>query len=594
MSERSVYIRLLKLVSPYWGRMAGAMVCTVIVASLTSATAYILKPTVDNVFVKKDAVMICLIPLAIIFLFLGKGISYYGHFYLLNSVGQKIVADVRESLYKHLNLMSLSFFNRTPTGIIMSRVINDVGMLQAAVSNAVVGIVKNILTILGLTLVIFYQDWRLACIAVLIFPAAIIPIVKFGKRLRRINTENQEIWGKISVLLHETITGSRVVKAFNMEAHEMKRFSGRIRDLYRVTMNDIRIRAMSRPLMDMLGGVGIAFIVYYGGLRVIEGTSTPGTFFSFLAAVVMLYEPIKDLNDTNSALQQGVAAAIRVFGFLDTPPEISDRESAIDLMSIRCSIEFRSVYFQYGDTLVLKDIKLWVKAGEVLAIVGTSGGGKTTLVNLIPRFYEVTKGAVLIDGLDIRDVTLVSLRSQIAVVTQQTILFNDTVRNNIAYGDINRGMDEIVDAAKAAYAFDFIERLPQKWDTVIGEQGVKLSGGERQRISIARAILKNAPILILDEATSSLDTESEFEVQKALDNLMKGRTTFVIAHRLSTVRNADRIIVIKEGRMAEEGTHDTLIAADGEYKKLHDMQFHEEEEQALPEQLTADSDVSAR
>ncbi|MFH1146432.1 MAG: ABC transporter transmembrane domain-containing protein [Pseudomonadota bacterium] len=578
MSDKSVYIRLLKLIVPHLSRMSVAVVCTIAVALLTTAQAYILKPMVDDVFVKKDITMIHLIPVAIVLLFLVKGISYFGHFYLINSVGQKIVAGLRVALYRHLNYLSLPFFHRTATGILISRITNDVGLIQMAVSSVIVGILKDAFTIITMLILVFTLDWKLALLAVTILPFAVVPIVKFGKQLRRISTENQQTSADITVMLHETISSSRIVRAFTMEEYEINRFSKLIKRLYNVIMNDVRVKATAHPLIELLGGIGIALIVWYGGSKVIEGTSTPGTFFSFLVALVMLYEPVKNLSGANSTIQQGVAAAVRVFDLLDMVPEIRDKEGATDLPRIKQSIEFRNVSFKYDDTMVLKNTDLTVRSGEVLAIVGRSGGGKTTLVNLIPRFYEVAEGAILVDGVDIRDVTLSSLRSQIAVVTQQTILFNDTIHNNIAYGDINRSADEIVEAAKAAYAFEFIEKLPQKWDTVIGEQGVKLSGGERQRISIARAILKNAPILILDEATSSLDTESEFEVQKALDNLMKGRTTFVIAHRLSTIRNADRIIVMKEGRIVEEGTHDTLIAAGGEYKKLHHMQFQEEEE----------------
>lgn len=587
MSEKSVYIRLLKLIAPHLGRMSVAVVCTIAVALLTTAQAYILKPMVDDVFVKKDITMIYLIPLGIVLLFLVKGVSYFGHLYLINSVGQKIVAELRVALYRQLNYLSLAFFHRTPTGMLISRILNDVGVIQLAVSGVIVGVLKDAFTIITMTILILKLDWKLALMALTIFPLAVIPIVKFGKQLRRISTENQQTVSDITVMLHETITSNRIVRAFTMEKYEISRFSSLIKRFYDVIMSDVRVKAISHPLIELLGGIGVALIVWYGGSKVITGESTPGTFFSFLMALVMLYEPVKNLSGANSTIQQGIAAAVRVFDLLDMVPEIGDKETAIELPPIRKSVEFKNVSFKYDHTTVLKNIQLPVKAGEVLAIVGTSGGGKTTMVNLLPRFYDVTEGAVLIDGIDVRDVTLISLRSQISVVTQQTILFNDTVRNNIAYGDINRSAEAIVDAAKAAYAFDFIERLPQKWETIIGEQGVKLSGGERQRISIARAILKNAPILILDEATSSLDTESEFEVQKALDNLMKGRTTFVIAHRLSTVRNANRIIVMKEGRIAEEGTHDELIAAGGEYRKLHDMQFQEEEAMALPEPLIA-------
>ncbi|MDI6790041.1 MAG: lipid A export permease/ATP-binding protein MsbA [Thermodesulfobacteriota bacterium] len=585
----SIYKRLLNLIVPYWKRMAVAMICMVGVALLTSATAYVVKPMLDEVFFKKDMTMIHLIPLAIVFLFLSKGIFYYGYFYLINSVGQKIVADLREAVYRHLNSLSLSYFHRTPTGVLISRVLNDVGMIQGAVSNVVVGILKDTFTVIGLTFVIFYQDWRLALIAMTIFPVAVIPIVKFGRKLRKISTKSQQIVGDVTVLLHEGITGSRIVKAFTMEEYEIKRFRKQIKRLYDIIMSDVKVKAVAHPLMELLGGIGIAFIVWYGGLQVIKGTSTPGTFFSFLTAMIMLYEPVKNLSGANSAIQQGVAGAIRVFDLLDTPPEIRDKEGAVALPPIKRHIEFKNVSFKYDEAVVLKDTNLKVKTGEILAIVGMSGGGKTTLVNLIPRFYDITDGAISIDGIDIRDVTISSLRSQIGIVTQQTILFNDTVRNNIAYGDVRKSEGEIIEAARAAYAYDFIKRLPQRWDTAIGEQGVRLSGGERQRISIARALLKNAPILILDEATSSLDTESELEVQKALDNLMQGRTTLVIAHRLSTIRNADRIIVIKDGAIVEEGKHDELLALGGEYRKLHDMQFRDELDIATETDITTEN-----
>ncbi len=572
----SVYKRLFQLVVPYWSRLGVAMFCMVAVALLTSATAYVVKPMLDEVFFKRDMTMIYLIPLAIVMLFLSKGAFYYGYFYLINAVGQRIVAGLREGVYRHLNFLSLSFFHRTPTGVLISRVTNDAGMIQGAVSNAVVGILKDAFSVIGLTFVIFYQDWKLALITMILFPVAVIPIVQFGRRLRKISTETQQVTADVTVLLHETIIGSRIVRAFNMEEYEIKRFGGAIKRLYNIIMSDVKVKAIAHPLMELLGGIGIAFIVWYGGSQVIRGASTPGTFFSFLTAMIMLYEPVKNLSGANSAIQQGIAAAIRVFDLLDTPPEIRDKKGAIQLAPIQHSIEFRDVFFKYDETLVLKGVNLLVKAGEVLAIVGMSGGGKSTLVNLIPRFYEVTEGAIYIDGMDIRQVTLSSLRSQIGIVSQQTILFNDTVRNNIAYGDIRRTTDEIKEAARAAYAYDFIEKLPRKWDTIIGEQGVKLSGGERQRISIARALLKNAPILILDEATSSLDTEAEVEVQNALENLMRGRTTLVIAHRLSTIRNANRIIVIKDGAIVEEGRHDELLAVCGEYRKLYDMQFRDE------------------
>jgi subfamily B ATP-binding cassette protein MsbA len=364
-----------------------------------------------------------------------------------------------------------------------------------------------------------------------------------------------------------------------MEDYERGRFAKENRRLFGIQIKSTRVRSISHPLMEFLGGLGIAFIVFYGGYNVVQGVSTPGTFFSFLAALLMLYEPVKRLSGVNNTVQQGLAAAARIFEVLDTPPEIQSKPGAKALASVSGGIEYRDVSFRYEEDWVLRRVNLTVRTGEMVAFVGASGGGKTTLVNLLPRFYDVTEGKILIDGMDIRDIRVESLRSLIGIVTQQTILFNDTVRNNIAYGNMEKPFEEVVKAAQAAYADGFIQNLPKGYDTVIGEQGVKLSGGERQRISIARAVLKNAPILILDEATSSLDSESEIEVQKALEYLMEGRTTLVIAHRLSTIRKADRILVLSGGQIVEEGTHEELLAMDGEYKKLYLLQFKDRPEE---------------
>jgi ATP-binding cassette, subfamily B, bacterial MsbA len=394
--------------------------------------------------------------------------------------------------------------------------------------------------------------------------------------------------GTLSSLLQETISGTRIVKAFCMEKYENKRFAAENERLFKLNMKTVSINAISSPLMEFLGGIGIAAIIFYGGYNVVQGHSTPGTFFSFLTALLMLYEPVKRLTNVNNTIQQGIAGAERVFTIIDLVPDIGDKQNAIALPPITRGIEIENVTFCYERTPVLKNINLTIRAGEVVAFVGMSGGGKTSLVNLIPRFYDVTNGRIRIDGRDIRDVSLQSLRSQIAIVTQQTILFNDSVRNNIAYGDINRTENDIINAARAANAHDFIMKLPQGYDTNIGELGTKLSGGEKQRISIARALLKNAPILILDEATSSLDTEAEIEVQEALDNLMKGRTTLIIAHRLSTIRNADRIIALVHGRIVEEGSHEALLAKKGEYFRLYNLQFKDEGNDVQDEQLAKD------
>jgi subfamily B ATP-binding cassette protein MsbA len=565
---------LLPRIKPHWQRLAWAMALMVVIAGATAIMAYAVKPLLDDIFIAKDRFMLYLMPFIIIALFAVKGLASYGETYLMQWVGQRIVTELRIELYAHLQRLSLSYFDRTPTGELMSRITNDVNQIQAAVSSAVVALLKDILTIMGLVFVLFSRDWFLAIFAMLVFPVCAVPLVKFGRRLRRISTRSQETMADVSVLLHETISGARIVKGFCQEAQEIERFSKEAWRLFTLRLKDVSTRAISSPLMEFLGGLGMAGIVFYAGWQVVEGASTPGTFFSFLTALLMLYEPVKRLSGVNADIQNGLAASVRVFKVLDETPEVTDGPGARELAPLRESIEFKDVCFSYrpGEP-VIEDVNLTVPAGQALALVGTSGGGKTTLVNLLPRFYEVTKGAICIDGIDIRQAALKSLRGQIAIVTQQTILFNDTVRANIAYGRPQATAEEITKAAEAAYALDFVERLPKGFDSVIGESGVLLSGGERQRISIARALLADRPILILDEATSSLDTESELYVQKALENLMRGRTTFVIAHRLSTIQRADRILVIIKGRIVEEGRHEELLALRGQYHRLHQMQF---------------------
>jgi len=571
----NVFKRILKLSKPHIPKFLLATLCMLVVGATTSALAFLVKPALDGIFLNKNASMLKWIPIVIIVIYFLKGACSYGQTILMSFIGQRVVTDLRSDLYNHIQKQSLSFFNKNPTGILMSRITNDVNLIQGAVSEAVTSLFKDSFTLLGLVFVIFYRDWQLALIAMIVFPLTIYPIARFGKRMRKVATSTQITMGSLTSLLQETISGTRIVKAFGMEDYEGRRFAKENENLFRFFMKAVSIRAMSSPFMEFLGGLGIAAIVFYGGYQVIKGTSTPGTFFSFLTALIMLYEPVKRLTNVNNTIQQGISAAIRVFGIMDITPEIENRKNSVELPGISDRIEIRNVTFSYDDDPVLKNINLDIKSGEVLALVGMSGGGKTTLVNLIPRFYDVTEGEILIDGYDIRNVTVESLREQIGIVTQQTILFNDTVRNNIAYGDIKKSDEEIINAAKSANAYQFVKNLPKGFETMIGEQGARLSGGERQRLSIARALLKDAPILILDEATSSLDTEAEMEVQGALENLMKGRTTFVIAHRLSTISHANRIIVIVNGRIIEEGTHDTLLADKGEYYKLYNMQFKE-------------------
>ncbi len=530
MNEKRTYMRILGFVTPYRRWLVIAMICMVMVSLLTASQAYILKPLVNEIFLNRNHFMLMVLPPALILLFFFKGIFDYSYKYLLQKVGQSVIRDLRNKLYGHIQSQSLSFFHKTPTGELISRIISDVTLIQGAVSNVLVGILKDTTTAIALIGVIVYLNWRLALISMVLFPIIVYPIVTFGRKHRKLSIKNQQTTAQVSNILYETITGNRIVKAFCMEKYEKDRFAAMLDDLFRIIMRDTRIKAVSHPLMEFFAGIGIALVLWYGGNQVLNDVSTPGDFFSFMAALIMVYEPLKGISKINSTLQQGIAATDRVFDILDIETDVAEKKEAVELSPIKESIWFADVSFQYeNNTKVLKDINLRVRAGEVLALVGSSGGGKSTLVNLIPRFFDVSSGAITIDNTDIRDVTLKSLREQIGIVTQQTILFNDTVGNNIAYGRPDADQRDIIEAARGAHALGFIEQLPEGFDTVIGESGAKLSGGERQRVSIARAILKNAPILILDEATSSLDTESEREVQQALENLMRNRTTLVIA-----------------------------------------------------------------
>lgn len=568
--------RLGEVLRPYSPQLIVAMVGMVAVGIFNALQAWMVQPLLDEIFYKKDARLLNLLPLALLAVFFVKGIFYFAYSYLLEKVGQSIIRDLRNRIYAHIHELSLSFFHKTPTGELISRIMNDVSMLQGAVSHALIRLLRDFFSVLGLLGVIFYMDWRLALISLVFLPMAAIPIVLFGKKFRRLSTRYQTRMGDATSQLHETIAGIRIVKAFCTEDFEKNRFAGKMQTIMDILMSDAKYRCLGHPMVELMGGVGMALIIWFGGLQVLQGNSTPGTFMSFLTALIMLYEPVKGVTRINATIQQGMAAATRIFELLDVQPDIRERADAAVLPPFHGSIVFDDVSFHYeGNAPVLHNLNLCVQQGEVLALVGPSGSGKTTLSNLVPRFYEVSSGAIRIDGLDIRSLQLHSLRQQLAMVTQQTILFNDTVRNNIAYGRSGSSEEDIRQAAQAAYALDFIEELPEGFDTIIGESGVRLSGGQQQRISIARALLKNAPILILDEATSSLDTESEREVQRALDNLMQNRTTIVIAHRLSTIKHAHRIAVLKNGRLVEEGSHEELLALGGEYSTLYHLQFAE-------------------
>jgi subfamily B ATP-binding cassette protein MsbA len=565
--------RLLLLIKDQWFRLLLSMICMLMMAGARSAIPFLIKPVVDDIFINKDMGMLKLIPMAIIIIYLLLGFAMYYQEYLMSYVGQNIIRRFRNRLYDRIQDLPISFFQREKTGVLMSRVTNDVNIIKEMVSSAVTGSLKDFFTVVGLIFVIFYRDWKMALIALAVLPVAFFPIVALGRKVRKVTTHTQEAMGDLTSTLHETFAGNKIVKAFGMEGYEKERFFRKTLKLFEFELKTIRFKALSSPVMEFLGGLGVAMVIWYGGYKVISGTSTAGTFFSFMAAVIMLYAPLKKLSKLNNIIQQGLAGADRVFDILESESDIQEIFNPVKFERGPHHVIFKNVYFKYDDVMVLKDINLDVRPGEILAFVGMSGGGKTSIVNLIPRFYDVSKGVILIDDIDIRHASISSLRNQIAIVTQEPILFNDTVRNNIAYGNQNASDEDIKNAARAAYAYEFIQNFPNGFDTNIGELGGRLSGGEKQRICIARALLKDAPILILDEATSSLDAESETLVQKALENLMKGRTTFIIAHRLSTVGYADRIAVIVDGGIVEEGKHEELISRKGEYFKLNQMQL---------------------
>lgn len=552
-----------------------ALACMALMAAATAASAWLMEPVVNDIFVNRDESMLMPVGLAVFAVFIVKGLANYGQATLMAYVGLRIVTDNQNRLFDKLSRMDVKFFQDSNTGGLISRFLVDINQMRGAVSNAWVSLGKDAMTLIGLIGVTFYQDWRLALIAFIIFPAALLPIVKLGRRMRKVTANTQREMGLFTTLLEQTIQGIRVVKAYSMEAYERGRVSEIVERVFNLTMKAERTRALSSPIMETLGGVAVGIVIFYGGYRVIHGNTDAGSFFSFITALLLAYEPMKRLANLNAALQQGLAGADRLFQMLDMEPAIQEAPNARDLSKpVKGAVEFRNVGFAYtSDRTTLNDLSLTVPAGKTVALVGPSGAGKSTILNLIPRFYDVAEGAVLVDGEDVRGLTFQSLRGAMALVSQEVTLFDDTVRANIAYGRAGASEDEIIEAAKNAAAHDFIAELPDGYDTLVGEQGVKLSGGQRQRLAIARAMLKSAPILLLDEATSALDTESERQVQAALDALMTDRTTLVIAHRLSTVVRADLICVIVDGRVAEQGSHAELLARGGHYKHLYELQF---------------------
>jgi subfamily B ATP-binding cassette protein MsbA len=570
---------------PHTNRIIIAMIFMVLTAALTSASMYVIKPVIDKILANPDKVeamkWIKILPFAIIVLFIFKGISGYIQNYLINYVGCRIIQTMRKELYEHITSLSMSFFNKQKIGSLISRITNDVQLVQGALSNLLGSLVGSVFSILGLVGLLFFLNWKFALITIVVFPLAVLPISKFGKKIKSATGNIQLKMGDMTSILNETFNGVRIVKAFGMENYERKKFDVELAAYFDHSMRANRAYIASSPVMESIGAVGIALLVFVAGSAVITGELTTGTFFSFIGGLLGLYPQIKKLNDINNVIQQALAAGDRVFEVLDTKPEIVESASPKEITDFKDGVEFKNINFDYVDGQdILRDVTFKINKGEIFAVVGPSGAGKSTLADLLARFYDVKKGNITIDSVDIKDIRTDSLRSLIGIVTQETILFNDTIKNNISYGQENNDMAKVEMAARAANAAEFIEKMPEKYETIIGDRGTRLSGGQRQRIAIARAILKNPPILILDEATSSLDSESEILVQEAINNLMKNRTTFVIAHRLSTVRNANKIIVVDNHTIVEEGNHDELMKKNGVYTKLYNMQFklHKKEE----------------
>ncbi len=564
-------------VRPYLAWLLAAVFFMALMAGATAATAWLMKPIVNDVFMARKEDMLWIIGGAVLITFTVKGLANYAQTTLMSYVGLKIIADNQNRLFAHLARMDLSFFHDISTGKLISRFTIDINQMRVAVSNALTGLGKDLLTLIGLVGVMFYQDWLLTVFSILIFPMAALSIVRIGRRMRRVTADTQEEMGQFTTLLEQTFQGIRIVKAYVMEEYEMQRVALIVDRIFRLNMKSARTRALTHPIMETLGGVAVAVVIVYGGYQVVGEKMDPGSFFSFITALLLAYEPMKRLANLNASLQEGLAGAQRLFALLDVGPAITEKPEAAELKVTDGAIALNEARFAYVEGRPTIDgVSLEVPAGGTAALVGPSGAGKSTILNLIPRFYDLDSGSVTIDGTDVRDVTFASLNSAIALVSQEITLFDDTVLANIAYGRAGASEQDIMEAARHAAAHDFIEQLPQGYATVVGERGVKISGGQRQRLAIARAMLKNAPILLLDEATSSLDTESERQVQAALNELMRGRTTLVIAHRLSTVIGADVIYVIEDGKVTESGTHAELMARNGAYARFYDMQFADE------------------
>lgn len=572
-----MYKRLISYVRPYMGRMIAAIACIILAAGGNLAVPWIIKDVIDQVLINKDMAMLNIIAIGILIIFFLRGIFFFGQTYLMSYIGQRVIIDIREAVYRQLQRLSLGYFDKRQTGAIMSSVTNDVSALQAALVDSLVEMVTEAMILIGSLGAMFFLHWKLSLLTLITMPLVLQAINTFGKKLRQAGRVLQARTADITAILQETISGIRVIKSFAREDYETNRFKQENFYNFRAQMKTSQLLATLTPVIEFLSAIGVTVIIWYGGMEVIDGNLTSGALIAFLIYVVNLANPVKRLSKVYGNIQKSLAAAERVFAILDTEPDIKDMPGAIDLPEVKGHVALQHLSFAYSPgQYALRDVSLEVKPGQTIAIVGPSGAGKTTIANLLPRFYEATEGCILVDGKDIRTVTMQSLRQQIGIVPQETVLFNGTVYDNILYGRLDATHEEVITAAKAANAHSFIERMPDQYQTQIGERGAKLSGGQRQRISIARAILKDPRILILDEATSALDTESEKLVQQALDKLMIGRTSFVIAHRLSTVQRADMIVVLDKGRLVEQGTHSELLASGGLYSTLYQVQFRKE------------------
>ena len=569
-------------IARHTGKLVLGFACMGVAAASTALRAWLMQPVLDRIFVGHEESLLLLLGGAALALAIIKSLADYGDSVLMNRVGLRLVTDVQTALYARLMRADLAYFNKNASGILISRLTNDVGLLRNAAANVLAAIGKDALSVIFLVGVMFYQDWALALMSFVAFPLAIRPIVKIGRRMRRVSANTQAEYGQLTTLLNQTFQGARIVKAYGMEPYEERRAAALFERIFALTDRANRTRARAAPMMEALGGAAVAIVILYGGHEVITGARTPGAFFSFITALLLAYTPVKAIAILNASLQEGLAAAQRIFEVLDIEPEIREQPGASPLRVAGGEVRFDDVSFGYQPgAIALDGISLTIPAGGSVALVGPSGAGKSTLLNLIPRFYDVSGGAITIDGQDVREVTLDSLRRAISLVAQEVTLFDDTVRANIAYGRFGASQSEIEAAAGAAAADRFIRDLPQGYDTIVGEHGLRLSGGQRQRLAIARAMLKDAPILLLDEATSALDAESERQVQTAVRTLMRGRTTIVIAHRLSTIVGADLVCVLDRGRIVEIGQHAQLLSSEGLYTRLYRTQSLAEREPAM-------------